>query len=100
MAEFATLLGKTEEAMNFELNAIKVKKAINEKLFDKTTGAYVDGEGTTHSSLHANMMPLAFGIVPEDRKQSVLDFIKSRGMACSVYGAQYLMDALYGYQRS
>jgi alpha-L-rhamnosidase len=25
----------------------------------------------------------------------VVEFIQSRGMACSVYGAQYLMDALY-----
>jgi hypothetical protein len=40
-------------------------------------------------------MPLAFGIVPEDRRQSVVDFIKSRGMAASVYGSQYLMEALY-----
>ena len=26
---------------------------------------------------------------------SVLAFVKSRGMACSVYGAQYLLEALY-----
>jgi hypothetical protein len=41
------------------------------------------------------MMPLAFGLVPEEHIQSVVDFIKSRGMACSVYGSQFLMDALY-----
>ena len=95
MAKFARVLGKTNEAVDFELRALKVKKAINEKLFDEKTGAYIDGEGTDHSSLHANMMPLAFGIVPIDRQQSVVNFIKSRGMACSVYGAQYLMEGLY-----
>ncbi|MFC4097333.1 alpha-L-rhamnosidase-related protein [Euzebyella saccharophila] len=95
MAEFATLLGKDQEALDYEMRALKAKKAINEKLFNATTGAYIDGEGSNHSSIHANMLPLAFGIVPEKHKKSVVDFIKSRGMACSVYGAQYLMDGLY-----
>jgi len=58
-------------------------------------GVYVDGEGSKHASLHANMWPLAFGLVPPDRMASVTEFVKSRKMACSVYGAQYLMDALY-----
>ena len=95
MAEFAETLGKTEEAIEFELMALQAKKSINEKLFNPKTGAYVDGEGTEHSSLHANMMAFAFNIVPEKHKKSVLEFIKSRGMACSVYGSQYLMEALY-----
>ena len=41
------------------------------------------------------MLPLAFGLVPDEYIRSVTDFIKTRGMACSVYGAQYLMEALY-----
>ena len=95
MAEFAKILGKTQEALDFELRAAKVKKALNEQMFDKDRGIYIDGIGTDHASLHANMMPLAFGMVPEEHFQSVVDFIKSRGMACSVYGSQFLMDGLY-----
>ncbi|MCP9770642.1 DUF4976 domain-containing protein [Lacihabitans sp. LS3-19] len=95
MAEFARVLNKTEDESKFKLLAFKAKSAINEKLFDEKTGAYTDGEGTSHSSLHANMMALAFDITPEKNRQSVADFIKSRGMACSVYGSQYLLEALY-----
>ena len=95
MAEFAKILNKSDEALHFELLALKAKKAVNEKLLDKEKGVYVDGEGTDHSSLHANMMPLAFGMVPDEYISSVSAFIKSRGMACSVYGSQYLMEALY-----
>ena len=95
MAEFAKILNKTDDETDFQLRALKAKKAINEKLFDVKTGAYMDGEGTNHASLHANMTALAFDVVPEMRKKSVVDFIKTRGMACSVYGAQYLMEALY-----
>jgi hypothetical protein len=75
--------------------AAKVKKTMNEKLFDSEKGLYIDGEGTTHSSLHSNMMALAFGLVPDQYKKPVVDFIKSRGMACSVYGSQYLLEGLY-----
>jgi alpha-L-rhamnosidase len=95
MAKMAALEGKTGDAKFFSTAAARVKAAINEKLFDESTGLYIDGEGSTHSSLHANMMPLAFGIVPADRAAKVAAFVKSRGMACSVYGAQYLMEALY-----
>ena len=95
MAEFARILGKTQEVLDFELRAAKAKKAVNEQMFDKERGVYVDGIGTDHASLHANMMPLAFGLVPEEHFDSVVDFVKSRGMACSVYGSQFLMDGLY-----
>ncbi|AEL26413.1 sulfatase-like hydrolase/transferase [Cyclobacterium marinum] len=95
MGEFARLLNRNDEAREYELMAIKVKKAVNEKLMDLEKGVYLDGEGAGHSSLHANMMPLAFNMVPEEKVASVVNFIKSRGMACSVYGSQYLMDGLY-----
>nr|WP_319509486.1 family 78 glycoside hydrolase catalytic domain [uncultured Draconibacterium sp.] len=95
MAEFATVLDKPTEALDFKLRAAKVKKSINEKLFDEERGIYVDGVDTDHASLHANMILLAFDVVPGSRKQSVVDYVKTRGMACSVYGAQYLMEALY-----
>ncbi|MBT29362.1 MAG: acetylglucosamine-6-sulfatase [Thalassobius sp.] len=95
MAEFANALDKPLEALDFELRAAKAKQAINEKLFNPETGAYVDGEGTEHSSVHSNMMALAFNIVPEIYVDTVVAFIKTRGMGCSVYGAQYLMEAVY-----
>lgn len=95
MSKMATALGKKEDALEFNRKAKKAKEAINDKLFDAEKGIYVDGEGTDHASLHANMMALAFELVPEEQISSVLKFIKSRGMACSVYGSQYLLDGLY-----
>ncbi|MEX2564462.1 MAG: sulfatase-like hydrolase/transferase [Cyclobacteriaceae bacterium] len=95
METFARILGRTGEAMTYELMASKVKKAVTEKLMDSDKGIYLDGEGAGHSSLHANMMPLAFNMVPKENIPAVVEFIKSRGMACSVYGSQYLMDGLY-----
>jgi alpha-L-rhamnosidase len=95
MAEISGILNYEDDKSFFEKMANKVKAAINQKLLDPQKGVYIDGEGSQHSSLHSNMMALAFGIVPEENKNKVVDFVKSRGMACSVYGAQYLMEGLY-----
>lgn len=95
MAQFAKLLNKPTDQATFQEMAIKSKLAINTKLFDDGRGVYVDGEGTSHASLHPNMMALAFNLVPETHQKTVIDFVKTRGMACSVYGAQYLLEGLY-----
>jgi len=95
MAEIAGYLGKKDDSLFFHQKSVRVKEAINQKLFDQTKGIYVDGENSKHSSIHANMFPLAFGIVPGKNLKSVVSYIKSRGMACSVYGAQYLLEGLY-----
>ncbi|WP_166461123.1 family 78 glycoside hydrolase catalytic domain [Flavicella sediminum] len=100
MQVFAQLLNEPEDEQFYKELAIKVKKAINEKLLDVDRGFYTDGETTAHASLHSNMMALAFNIVPEAQVKSVADFIKSRGMACSVYGSQYLLEALYNANES
>jgi len=95
MADIAAALGKQSDANEYLAKAGNVKSVFNEVLFDTGRGIYLDGEGAEHASLHANMLPLAFGLVPKDRKKSVVDYVVSRGMACSVYGAQYLLEALY-----
>ena len=95
MAEFAGILNKPDEQLDFEMRAATVKKSMNEYLFNKDVGYYKDGIETDHGAIHSNMLPLAFGIVPDAYKKSVADYIKTRGMGCSVYGAQFLMEALY-----
>lgn len=95
MSRIAEALGKPEDARHFKNRAKAVRDRINDLLYHTAKGIYVDGEGSEHSSLHSNMFMLAFDLVPDDRKKTVVDFVKSRGMACSVYGAQHLLDALY-----
>ena len=95
MSDVAALMQQPADQKMFAEQAFKVKKSFNEKLLNKKRGIYIDGIGTDHASLHANMFPLAFGLVPEKFMGSVNKFIHSRGMACGVYGSQFLMDALY-----
>jgi hypothetical protein len=95
LSQIAAVLGKTGDEQKYLAESQKVKQQINRLLFDTKTGTYKDGIETAHHSLHANMFPLAFGIVPSKAKKAVSDFIRSRGMACSVYGSQFLLDAVY-----
>ncbi len=95
MAKIAEVLNKQDDAKNYRQRAEQVMAAINSKMFDSKRGLYVDGIGSSHASLHANLFPLAFGLVPEKHRKTVVDFIKSRGMACSVYPTIYLLEALY-----
>ena len=100
MARIAETLGKEADQQHFAKKAARLKKSFNQVLFDHKRGVYTDGVGTEHASLHANMFPLAFGLVEKKYEKSVLAFIRSRKMACSVYGAQFLVDAVYDYNEA
>lgn len=95
MRRFAAALGEEADEEAYREKAARLYRAFNARLFDQERGVYVDGEGSTHPSLHANMTALAFGLVPPERLQSVSEHVASRGMACSVYGAQYLLEGLF-----
>jgi len=95
MALIANALGHKEDERLFNERAGRVKGTINRLLFDRAGMKYNDGEGSEHASLHANIFPMAFGVADEDMIHSVAAYIRSRGMACSVYAAQYLLESLY-----
>lgn len=94
MAKLATALGNLSDAHDYRYKATLVRAAFQRTFFDPETKLALDGEGAGHSSLHANFFALAFGLVPGEKMAAVVSFIHSRGMACSVYGAQFLLDAL------
>lgn len=95
MEALASGLGKTEDARRFAARAEKVKTSYRKVFWDGKRKVFRDGDSTQHASLHANMFAMAFGLVEPAHHKAVADFIRSRGMACSVYGSQFLMDAVY-----
>lgn len=95
MSEVAKLTGRTNDAADFAVRAAQVYASYNKALWDDANRRYVDGVGIAHSSAHANFFPLAFGLVPRDRQADVVRFLHTRGMAPSVYGAQYLLEGLF-----
>jgi alpha-L-rhamnosidase len=95
MRQIANVLGKPEDAKMYNEKEKQVYQSFRQVFTNPQTGLIKDGDSTGHTSLHANMFALAFGLVPPDEVEKVCTFIKSRRMACSVYGAQFLLEALY-----
>lgn len=95
MARIADALGKTADAAKFTAAAEHARASFHRVLFDPAAGCYRDGEGSAHHAQHASFFPLAFGLVPAAEVRRVATFVKSLGMACSVYAAQYLLEALF-----
>jgi alpha-L-rhamnosidase len=95
MQKLATDLGNTTDADYYGKKATTVKKAFHQMFYDPKQQVYVDGDSTKHASLHTNMFALAFELVEAKYQPKVLAFVKSRGMACSVYGSQFLLNAIY-----
>jgi len=95
MAEMAAALGHAADAAAYTSLENNTRKSFQARLFDATRGVYRDGVETDHASIHANLFTLAFGLVPEELRAKVSAYVVSRGMACSVYAAQYLLEGLF-----
>ncbi len=95
MAEMARGLGRTEEAAEYSAREQQVRAVFQANLFDPERSLYRDGKDVEHSSLHANLFPLAFELVPDEFESHVANWLAHRGMACSVYAAQYLLEGLF-----
>jgi alpha-L-rhamnosidase len=95
MSQVALVTGHIADAADFERRANEVYASFNRVFWNPATHCYVDTEGNPHSSAHANFFPLAFGLVPSTNQTAVIDFLHAKGMAPSVYGAQYLLEGLY-----
>ncbi len=98
MQKMATLLNKANDAKLYDAQAKKIYRSFQQIFRDERTGLIKDGDTTNHTSLHANMFALAFGLIPKTDLANTVSFIKSRKMACSVYGAQFLLEALFDNQ--
>jgi len=95
MARLADALERQDDALEYKTRYRVTRTVFLKRLFDPARGLFRDGEGVDHSSLHANLFPLAFGLVPEEKRAAVAEWLAQRGMVCSVYAAQYLLQALF-----
>lgn len=98
MEQIANILGKANDMDFYKKESVKLKELYNKTFLDKKRGIYVDGDTTNHAALHTNMFALDFGLVPDKYIPLVMEHIRSRKMACSVYGSQFLMESLYDGQ--
>jgi len=100
MQKFARLANREGDISNYTSEAIKVKQAFNNKFYNRTTAQY------SNNTVTANLLPLAFGMVPDaDREKlfkNIADRILIQGeghISTGVIGTQWLMRWLTKYNR-
>ncbi len=67
LSEMARAIGKEADAAQYADLAAKIKQAFNDRYLNKRTNLYPGG------SQNAQLLPLYFGLVPEDRVKPVVD---------------------------
>ena len=77
--------GKTAEAVRNKML----------KLFRRPDGSWLDNTASGHMALHTAVLALAFDLADRHDSAKLADFIVSKGMKCSVYMAQFLLDACF-----
>ncbi|MES5819867.1 family 78 glycoside hydrolase catalytic domain [Streptomyces sp. RG80] len=103
LAKCAAALGKDADAKSLRSRADTLASAMRGTLLDSTAGSFRDGEGTTHSAQHATAFPVALGVadtLDATVRARLGDTLAAGGMRVSVYGAQFLLDALFRLGRS
>ncbi len=78
MIYIAQKLGKTEDVAEYEYAANQIYDAFNKKFFNAEKGIYETGFWTqlgsrTKYRQTSNLLPLAFGLVPDERKKIVAE---------------------------
>ena len=72
MEQYATMLGKTDDARAFREQAEKIKTGFNEKFLDRDRGLYSNGTQTSC------VLPLAFGLVPDDLRETIFNHLVNK----------------------
>jgi alpha-L-rhamnosidase len=100
MARIATLLDHPADAAAYTLESQSIKRAFNAHFFHPETNQYDTGSQT------ANAMPLVIGLVPEDRRQAVLNNLvvdirhHTNHVTAGDIGFHYVVRALTDNDRS
>ncbi len=94
----ANELDSSQAAEKYNKQAENMANAINKQLIN-SEGVYIDGlvqDGTqsTHASQHANMLPLALGLVPEENKLAVKNLVKDKKMSVGMVTLRWLPEAI------
>jgi len=70
------------------------REAFQRTFYRPGTQLFADAERSSHASLHANALPLLFGLVPEEAKAAVVALIRAKRLACGVYMSYFVLNAL------
>ncbi|MBN2980760.1 MULTISPECIES: alpha-L-rhamnosidase [Cohnella] len=72
----------------------KLKRAFVDAFYRGSAGLFADSDVSGHSSLHANVLPLLFGIAPPESVRPIVALIREKRLSCGVYMSYFVLKAL------
>lgn len=100
MSVLAKAMDRQDEAEALSARVHAGTEAFQSLFCDSARGLMLDGIDTDHASQHANIFAFAFDLVPRNSRKSALRSVVERGMACSIYAAQYLLEVLFRHDKA
>lgn len=71
-----------------------LKKAFVKAFYHEAAKLFVDARGSGHSALHSNVLPLLFGLAPEEAVPAIVNLIRRKRLSCGVYFSYFVLKAL------
>ncbi len=94
-SKLCEIVGQPETSQKLRVKYEELEQAIIKECFSKEKGLFLDVRGGKHASLHANILPLYFGISVPDGYDKIIALIKEKGLCCNLYFPYFLLDGLY-----
>jgi alpha-L-rhamnosidase len=89
------IMHDNSQAAQWEQRAISIKAATNKLLFSENDGVFKDGLENSLLTQQTQVYALKYGLVPEDKKSRVVDFIKSKGRSCEKSFSYWLLHTMF-----
>jgi len=65
-----------------------------EAFYDKEQKLFTDTIESSHTALHSNILPLYFGVAPDESIPDIIKMIEEKRLNCGVYISYFLLKAL------
>jgi hypothetical protein len=94
MNEIYDILG-----IEYEDRLPAMKQAYLDTFYDPGKKLFTDTPKSEHTALHSNILPLYFGVAPEESVPVIIRMIREKRLNCGVYISFFLLKALCKYGR-
>jgi hypothetical protein len=76
-----------------------MKKAYIDAFYEPDKKLFKDTPESNHTALHSNILPLYFGVAPEESIPEIIKMIERKRLNCGVYISFFLLKALCKHGR-